>query len=323
VHPTSNWAFGVSFENPQQTLPSTVTLPATVPQQFNIPTSVNVACTSLTSAPLACGNGTVTNIAVLSNAPNVYGNQFDTNSGNTSSTNGVNNTSIPNLFPDVIVKTAFDAVPAGHHFHADLAGILRTFKAVNLVQSTLASPTSTTVNSAVYSTIHGGGIAGTLNIELVKNLRFISTAFYSYGGGRYIGNTSGPDLIVKADGTLSAIHSGSGLGGFEYQVTPKWMFYGYYSGAYFGKNTTYATPTGGALTCYGYGCPGSANTNNRYLYEPEVGFVNTMWRNPSYGDLKVITQFAYISRTPWNVPANTLATAHNFTMYIDLRYDLP
>jgi hypothetical protein len=330
LHPTKSWAIGVSAENPQQLLPSTVTLPSTVPSQFN---------TGTTGA-----GGTVLS------SPNIYGNQFDTNSGNTSSTNGVNNTSIPNLVPDLIVKTAFDADPGGHHFHFDVAGLLRTFRAVNLVQSTFASPTSTTIVSPTYSTIHGGGIAGTLNIELVKNLRFIATSFYSYGGGRYIASTAGPDLIVRPDGNLSAIRSGSGIGGFEYQITPKFLVYGYYSGAYFGRNVgqvvTTVAATGGTGTCTvttnsGYGfykgssvvatpgtgtCSapgGSNNSSDRYLFEPTFGFVQTFWRNPSYGDLKVITQYSYVSRTPWLVSAGSPATAHTSMVYVDLRYDLP
>ncbi len=295
AHPTNNWAIGVSLENPQQTLPNTVLTP------FNI-----------TSIPVVGANGT-------------YGGQFDTNSGNTSSAVGVNNTSIPNLAPDIILKTSFDAVPGGHHVHFDLAGLERTFKAVNLVTTpTTASATGVvTSNATQYSTIHGAGLAYTMNLELFKNFRFINTGFYSYGGGRYIGNTGGPDVIVKADGNLSGIHSSSGLAGFEYQVTPKWLFYGYYSAAYFGRNLT-ANP-GGTSTYAGYGAPGAANSANanRYLYEPTFGFVNTMWRNPSYGDLKVITQFSYVSRTPWSVSAGSPATAHTGMVYVDLRYDLP
>jgi hypothetical protein len=329
AHPTSNWAMGVSFENPQQTLPSTVSLPSTVPGQFNTPGAYNFSCANQTTngtnyptPPLLpvitnCPPGQST-ITIVNSAPNVYGNQFDTNSGNTASTNGVNNTSIPNLFPDVIVKTAFDAKPGGHQVHFDLAGILRSFKVMNLVQSTFTSPTSTTPVTPIYNTMHGGGVEAGLNVELVKNLRFITTAFYSYAGGRYIANTTGPDLIIRPDGNMSGIHSGSGIGGLEYQVTPKWMFYGYYSGAYFGKNTGIV-----GTTYSGYGYPGSNNSSDRYLYEPTFGIINTMWRNPNYGDLKVITQFSYVSRTPWNVPANTEKTAHTGMVYIDLRYDLP
>ena len=268
AHPNKNWAIGVSLENPQQLLPNSVVIPG-----------------NITANGAQNGN---------------YGGQFDTNSGNTSNTLGVNNTSIPNLAPDIIVKTAFDAVPGGHHVHFDLAGIERNFKAVNL----LSTPAAITGGNTQYTTLHGGGVAATVNVELIKNLRLISTGYYSYAGGRYIGNTSGPDVIVKADGTLSGIHSSSGLGGFEYQVTPKWMFYAYYSGAYFGRNLT-ANPGGATLA--GYGAPGAANSSsaNRYLYEPEFGFVNTMWRNPSYGDLKIITQYGYLSRTPWAVPVGS------------------
>src|SRR5579862_2061961 len=269
AHPTKYWAFGVSAENPQQLLPSTVTMPSTI--------------------PASGANGTN------------YGGQFDGNSGNTSSAQGVNNTSIPNLAPDLIVKTAFDAVPGGHHVHFDVAGLLRTFRAVNLVSSVPVSGSiGFTPSTTNYSTIHGGGVAATLNVELVKNLRFIATGFYSYAGGRYIASTAGPDVIIRPDGNISGIHSGSGIGGFEYQITPKFLVYGYYSGAYFGRNigqvaTTAASTGAGSpgvcaiTTNSGYGfypgssvlssgggtcaaAPGGSNSSSdRYLFEPTFG----------------------------------------------------
>jgi hypothetical protein len=284
LHPTTYWAIGASIENPQQTLPSTVIIPSTVP---------------------AAGQG------------NNYGGQFDSNSGNTSNAVGVNNTSIPNLAPDLIVKSSLDLDPGGHHMHFDVAGLLRTFRAVNLVNS---PGTNLTPNNTNYSTINGGGIAATANVELIKNLRLITTGYWSYAGGRYIGNTTGPDVIVKANGGLSGIHSGSGLGGFEYQVLPKLMLYSYYSFAYFGKNTT-ANP--GSTTLAGYGFAGSNNSSDRYLYEGQIGFVHTLWRNANYGDLKTITQYAYVSRAPWSIASGQPGTAHTSMVYIDLRYDLP
>src|SRR5260370_22748481 len=169
LHPTNNWAIGVSIENPEQTLPGSVVLPPGV----------------------TAGYATSSNLG-----------QLDTNSGNTSNAVAANNINVPNLHPDVIVKTAFDAKPGGHQVHFDFAGLFRSFKVVNLLQTTNAANTVT-------STIRGGGGAATVNIELVKNFRVIGTGFYSYGGGRYIASTGGPDLIVRADGTLSGIHSGS------------------------------------------------------------------------------------------------------------------
>ena len=315
LHPTNNWAFGVSLENPEQTLPGGVALPPNV--------SAN------------------------------DGSQFDTNSGSLTGSGVASNTAVPNLHPDIIAKTAVDFGPEGHHMHFDVAGLFRSFKGVNLVAST-PNGNLTSVNTFT-NTIHGGGVAGTAYVELFKNFHLIGTAFWSSGGGRYIGSTAGPDVIVTPSGGLSGVKSGSTIGGFEWQATPKTLFYGYGSAAYFGRNVdavvTTPAPTSGVGTCtvtnyYGYGngpgtsvatgtavCPAAASnfstSANRLMYEPTFGIIQTFWRNPSYGDLKLITQYSYVSRAPWYVQApqvtspTALPTAHNSMVYIDLRYDLP
>jgi hypothetical protein len=316
VHPDSHIAMGVSLENPEQTCPSGVILPPGV--------SANV------------------------------GSQCDTNSGSLNGSGVASNTAVPNLHPDIIAKTAFDFGPEGHHIHFDFAGLFRSFKVVNPIASPASNLTGT---NTVTDTIHGGGFEGGMNVELFKNFRFIGTAFWSSGGGRYIASTAGPDAIVRPDGNLSGVKAGSFIGGFEWQATPKFLLYGYGSGAYFGRNTGVvvtsepATGAGATGTCavttfYGYGQgPGSAVLNtgasgtcaqpasnatgnaNRFLYEPTLGVIETLWRNPSYGDLKLITQYSYVSRAPWfttsPATASILPTAHNSMIYIDLRYDLP
>jgi hypothetical protein len=316
MHPTSNWAIGLALENPEQTLPGSVVLPPF----------------SSTGKALSLAGG--------------YGGQFDTNSGNTSNATAANNGNTPNLHPDVILKPAFDAKPGGHAVHLDVAGLLRSFRAVNLID-----PTSTAASTKI-STIQGGGIAATLNLELIKNFRLITTGFYSYAGGRYIASTAGPDVIVRPDGTLSGIRSGSGIGGIEYQPNPKTVIYAYYSGAYFGRNTDAVittvntpapgTPTGTCTvtTPSGYGFyPGSAvlatgtgtctapagspNSANRYIYEPTFGLHYMLWRNPNYGDIRLMTQYSYVSRTPWFVASGQPHTAHTSMVYINLRYDIP
>jgi hypothetical protein len=319
LHPNNHVAMGLAIEDPQQTCPSGVVFPPGV----------------------SANNGS----------------QCDTNSGSLSGSGVASNTSVPNLHPDVILKAAVDGGPENHHVHFDVAGLFRSFKGVNLIQS---PPLSNLTNSnTVTNTIHGGGIAGTANIELIKNFRFIATGFYSSGGGRYIASTAGPDFIVRPDGNLSGVKAASGIAGFEFQPNPKTVLYGYYSGAYFGRNTgevvtmPNATGTGATGTCtvttfYGYGfgpgssslnptamgtCPatpgGSTNNANRYLYEPTLGIHYTMWRNPNYGDIRLMTQFSYVSRAPWFVSTpgatsqSNLPTAHNFMVYVNLRYDLP
>ena len=250
--------------------------------------------------------------------------QFDNGSGVTNAPSSSTNTAVPNLHPDIIVKGAYDAHPAGHTLHIEAAGLVRSFKVLN----NLTTPATT-------NTITGGGGSVNFNYEVIHNLRLIGNSFYSDGGGRYnIG--LGPDAIVKPNGTLSAVHSGSGLGGFEYQVAPKYMFYGYYGAAYFKRNFGYlpATPTStcGSLagfTCVGFGFPGSSNLSNRAVQEATIGIIPTLWSNENYGKVQIITQYSYLTRSPWSTlpipPATTPnpKNAHASLVYLDVRYTLP
>jgi hypothetical protein len=278
-HPTSNWAVGLSLENPQQFAPGSVVYPSTF-----------------------------------------FSTQFDNGSGSTSAASSATNTAVPNLHPDIIVKTAFDAHPAGRSLHIEAAGLLRSFKVLN----NLTTPSTT-------NTITGGGGSLNMNFEVIHNLRLIANSFYSDGGGRYIFGL-GPDVIVKPNGTLSGIHSGSGIGGFEYQATPHNIFYGYYGGAYFQRNFGFlpSTPTSSCdgisgFTCVGFGFPGSANTSNRAVQEGTIGVIPTLWSNESYGRLQIITQYSYLVRSPWSIlsaPGNP-KNAHTNIVYVGLRYILP
>ena len=53
------------------------------------------------------------------------------------------------------------------------------------------------------------------------------------------------------------------------------------------------------------------------------GIVQIFRRNPMYGDLKLMTQYSYVSRAPWSVAPGTPGTAHTSMVYVNLRYDLP
>jgi hypothetical protein len=279
-HPTDWWAIGFSLENPQQYAPSSVVFP----------------------------DGTF------------FSGQFDNGSGATNATGATSNPAVPNLHPDVIVKSAFDWRVGGRALHLEAAGLLRSFKVLN----NLTTPNST-------SAITEGSGSVNLNFEVLRNFHLIANTFYGAGNGRYIG-ALGPDAIVKADGTLSPIHSGSGVAGFEYQLTPRFEFDSYYSAAYFQRNfdllasSAMPAPTCDGVsgfTCVGFGFPGSANTNNKSFQEGTVGFTQTIWGSPNHGKLQFINQSSWVERTPWSVPAVGPKNAHTFLEYIDLRYVLP
>jgi hypothetical protein len=277
-HPMSNWAIGVSLENPQQFAPGSVVFP-----------------------------------------PNFVSSQFDNGNSSTSAPISATNTAVPNLHPDIIVKTALDAHPGGRSFHIEAAGLIRSFRVLN----NLTTPATT-------NTITGGGGSVNLNYEVIHNLRLVANSFYSYGGGRYIFGL-GPDVIVKPDGTLSGIHAGSGIGGLEYQATPRYMFYSYYGGAYFQRNIGFlpATPTSSCdgitgFTCIGFGFPGSANTSNRAIQEGTFGVIPTLWSNESFGRLQIISQYSYVIRSPWSILSTAEPkNAHTNMVYFGLRYILP
>ena len=243
--------------------------------------------------------------------------QFDNGSSATNVASGSTNTAVPNLHPDVIVKAAYDSELGHRPFHVEVAGLIRSFKVFN----TLVTPNST-------NTITGGGGSINLNLQLIKNLTLIGNSFYSDGGGRYLGGL-GPDAIVKANGTLSAVHSGGGIGGLEWQATRKYMFDAYYGGAYFQRNFD-ALPTTGStcngligFSCVGFGFPGSANSSNRAVQEITFDAIPTLWSNESYGKFQVITQYSYLVRSPWSVPVTQPKNAHTSIVYAGVRYTLP
>ena len=160
---------------------------------------------------------------------------------------------------------------------------------------------------------------------MTKDFRLIANGFYSYGGGRYILGL-GPDVIVKPDGTLSGVHAGSGVAGFEYQMNPQILLFGYYGGAYFQRNTGYTLDATGKPVWVGFGAPASATIElnaNRAVQEPTFGITRTFWKNPKYGSLLWVNQYSYVTRAPWIVPSGSGKNAHLGVVYTDLRYVLP
>lgn len=229
------------------------------------------------------------------------------------------NAGVPNLFPDIIPKIAYDTNLAGRHFHAEAAGLLTTAKVA--IQPT--GSTSFTTHAVV-----GGGVEAAANFELFKKFRLLANGMYTDGGGRYLIGT-GPQAVVlpTAAGTdvrVSMVHSGGGLAGFEAQVAPKSLLAAYYGGFYFQRNFALDNTAGAKPNAFvGYGAPGSANSNNRAIQEATIDWIQTFWRNPQYGAVLLNTQVSYVTRAPWFVAPGTPKNAHLGMSYVSLRYLLP
>lgn len=232
--------------------------------------------------------------------PSVIGTQLaaELNNGSTTYT-------APNVAPDILAKIAYQS----KMFHIELGGMARQFK----IDTSAGNP-------VIYSTHSATGYAGELNANLNLNNKFriIENGFFGDGGGRYIGGTA-PDLIVRANGSLSPVHSYSTTDGFEYSPTKKLMLYSYYSGVAVERDT--ALDTTGKLI--GYGFQGSSNADNKTIQEFTFGISPTFYKSNNYGAFSMNLQYSYLFRDPWYVPTAGPKDAHLNLYYIDLRYTLP
>ena len=204
--------------------------------------------------------------------------------------------------------------------HFEIGGIERNFKVyypgAAAVAATGTTPAVAAIPSAYYSAEGGGGFVN-LNVEVVKGLRLLTNNYWSDGGGRYIYGEA-PDLIAHADGSISLVHSGSTVTGFEF-TQKNTLLFGYYGGMYVMRNT--AVDTNG----------NSSAGASRIVEQPRIaksrkprfGFNQTFWKNPKYGAVNIIGQYSYLTRDPWYVATGTPANANINMLFFDLRYTLP
>lgn len=228
------------------------------------------------------------------------GTQFD---------NGSSNYGAPNLHPDIIFKGALDGHAGDKLFHVEAAGIVRTFKAAY----GLGTP-------ATYHTSSATAASGEVNanFEVAKGVRLVANTFFGSGNGRYVFGQA-PDVIVRADGSISPVHTYSTVDGFEANATKNTLLYGYYGGIYVKRDVV--VDANGKLV--GYGFTGSSNSQNRAIQEATFGVVQTLWKNQNYGALSLITQYSYLTRNPWYVATGTAKDSRTNMYWVDLRYTLP
>jgi hypothetical protein len=125
-------------------------------------------------------------------------------------------------------------------------------------------------------------------------------------------------VIVRSNGSLSPVHAGGTVDGFE-AVVKNTLLFAYYGGILIDRDVAIDT-TGKPV---GYGYAGSANSQNRTIQEATFGFNQTVWKNPRYGAISVIGQYEYATRNPWVIAVGAPRATHDNTIYFDVRYTLP
>jgi hypothetical protein len=216
--------------------------------------------------------------------------------------NGATTLNVPNEAPDFIAKLAIDPVS---RFHFEVGGLVREFK----LWSASPAPAGTTFTKT------GAGGFVNLNAELFKGLRVLTNNFWADGGGRYIFGQV-PDLIVRADNTISPIKAASTVSGFEFSHRNS-LLYAYFGGIYVYRNTALdANP----LNLIGYGLP-TSSSQNRIIGEETFGFNQTLWRDAKFGALNIMGQYSYVNRKSW--ASLDPSDAHVNMVFLNLRYTLP
>ena len=232
------------------------------------------------------------------------------NAAVTSQFDTANQTTTPNAMPDIIPKIAYDTEIHGKHFHVEAVGLLTRLRVLPAL-------------GAANNSVTGGGGSLNMNLEVIKNLRLIITSFYSDGGGRYIFG-AGPAAVLRPDGTVSLVHASSGVAGFEWQINSKTLIAAYDGADYFQRNFFLDNSAGAKPNTFvGFGGPGSSNAANRSIQEPTVDWVTTFWKSPQYGALQLMTQFSYLTRSPWVAAPGTPKNARSSMAWANVRYVLP
>ena len=211
------------------------------------------------------------------------------------------------MTPDFLLKGSFDNKIAGDHaIHFDVGAVMRTFRSWN----------GTSMSGKDYA--FGWGVGANFNVEVKKGVRWVLDGFASDGAGRYIGGLA-PDVIIRADGTISPIHSYSWVSGFEFAPNKATGLYFYYSGLYAQKNTALNSDD---TCCVGFGFPGASNTAARFIEELTGGYSRVFWRHEGLGSVQTGLQFAHVWLYPW-AAATGPSSAHANMAFTQLRYNLP
>lgn len=207
------------------------------------------------------------------------------------------------LHPDIIAKLAFDPTEKAHF---EFVGMEST----NRISNPASTPAFQTNTKA------GGGGEINFNFELFKGFRLIDNNYWNAGGGRYIFGQA-PDFIIRADGSLSLVHSASTVAGFEANAG-RTLIYAYYGGVYIDKNLTLDTNK----KLVGYG-PISSDGQNRAIQEFSFGSNTTLAKSPKWGGLNLMFQYSYLQRNPWLATGTAPSNANLSMGFVNLRYTLP
>ena len=238
-------------------------------------------------------------INVINNGQGFYAGATNTGAAATQSVNHI---------PDVVAKVAIEHDVSGHHVHAEVYTLARSFYD--------QLPTLKTDNLTTVS--FGGGLIA----QVIPRLLDVQlSGLAGHGIGRY-GSGQLPDATFSASGEIKPISETIGLAGITLHATRDldlWAFGGeehddraaYGSNGYGNAlyNNTGCETQGSTLPCTG---------NTRLLTELSTGFWRRFYTGP-WGQVRFGLQYSYINRNAFTGIGGA-PTAHENMLYTSFRY---
>ena len=192
--------------------------------------------------------------------------------------NGSSGLNVPNMTPDFVLKGSFDnKVIGGRAIHFDIGTVMRTFRSWDGISAWGKIMPLVGASSANFNVEVRRACAGCWTVLRVTVRVAISAAFL-------------PDVIVRADGSISPIHSYSWVSGYELAPNKATGLYFYYSGLYAQKNAALLNSDG--TCCVGFGFPGASNAADRLIEEATGGYSRVLWKYENLGSVPWGLQFA-------------------------------
>ena len=165
-----------------------------------------------------------------------------------------------NDIPDIIGKAAIEQDLDGHHLHAELFGIYRSYLSRVTIAPTATNQAGLLGLTAGTQSVRsdGGGVGGGVVLGAIPKLLDLQASFLAGEGiGRY-GTSQFPDVAAQPDGTLKPISETFWLAGATWHATPMLDLY-VYGGEEDARSKVFR-PAALPGVAFGYGTlPGSNN----------------------------------------------------------------
>ena len=257
-----------------------------------------------------------------------------------------------NLAPDLLAKISLDPKNA----HLEVFGIARFFR--DRVYPNENPQTGKVVNAslpvasgAYNDSLVAGGVGGSARFfALAKRIDFGVKGQFGDGTSRYA-TTQLPDLTLRPDGQLVALHNFSALGFTDVNVTPRLALYGYYGTDYVGHEvfadgtgqegygshllatsgcgtellpgtTTSGATEAGTVNGFSPTSAGSCAVNTKDTREGTAGLWYDFYKGPG-GRFREGFQYSWVERNTYTGLNAITPTAIDNVFETSMRYYLP